>query len=520
MERWEMLNSVLMPVDWALRVPIRLMKIAHAYMPFRDWLYRQVREMLFAQFRRDFDLEVMGEENVPETGGVIVAANHQSWLDPQVLAVSSKRKVHFIAKAMFKGWPILPIVYELNETLYIRRGGDEHGVEEVVEALKAGHLVGIFPEGTIPGEEDIPRAELEPDTGLLRGKTGMVRMAIRAGVPIVPLGISGTGAAFPPEAFPRMEMPPIRRRFPVTLRYGKPIRFDIRPEEITHDNLRELTHSVMAKISELVDHGRDFVPVRSLPLKPVEPLAYTPKPAKGKKVPFGVLVVHGFTSSLECVSGLVPYLKNRKIPYRFPILRGHSAQPQDMVGTTHRDWYADAEAALAELMDITEKVIVIGLSMGGLVALELGMNNPGAVSHVVLVAPALRFVDPLAFFAPVLSRIFPFWPSPSAYHDRDRELRQNRNYRIFATDAFASLYEYAGIVEKRLPEFDRPLLILQSRADQVVEPESARIIYNRIASRQKRILWFEESGHEMLLDMEAEAVKSAIDEYIASVVHV
>ena len=64
----------------------------------------------------------------------------------------------------------------------------------------------FFPEGTIPGEEDRMRHEVEPDTGMLRGHSGAVRMAIEGRVPIVPIGVSGTGASFPPEVYPRLEI--------------------------------------------------------------------------------------------------------------------------------------------------------------------------------------------------------------------------------------------------------------------------------------------------------------------------
>ena len=97
---------------------------------------------------------------------------------------------------------------------------------KAIESLQAGKSLVVFPEGTIPGEENIMRQEVEPDTGLLRGHSGIVRLAIAAKVPIVPVGVSGTGASFPPEVYPRLEVLHMPKNVPVTVRYGKPISFE------------------------------------------------------------------------------------------------------------------------------------------------------------------------------------------------------------------------------------------------------------------------------------------------------
>ncbi|MFH1539590.1 MAG: alpha/beta hydrolase, partial [bacterium] len=73
---------------------------------------------------------------------------------------------------------------------------------------------------------------------------------------------------------------------------------------------------------------------------------------------------------------------------------------------------------------------------------------------------------------------------------------------------------------KRLPEFDRPVLILHSKKDTVIAPRAAEKIYRKIKTprKDKTLKWFKKSGHEMCLDMEADAVLETIDQYIKSVV--
>lgn len=523
MERWQMLNKALLPVDAAISVGLDFLKKNGKYEPFKARLFDMTASMLKKNFVRRHALEVVGAENVPLEGGCIVAANHQSWLDAQVLAVASPRRLYFVAKSEFREWPVLRHVLELADCTYIRRGGDDKGLEILAEEIRSGKAIAIFPEGTIPGEEDIPRWEVEPDTGLLRGKTGAVRLALMTGAPVVPCGISGTGKAFPPEMYPRLQiLPPIPRAVPITVKFGKPIFFERADGEPKREDLASMTKRLMLAISELVDHSRDFEPI-SLPIQrksrptALPRYAYKRTPSDlglGEKAPLGVLVLHGFTSDIHCVDPLVEPLEQARLPYLFPILRGHGTHYRDMVGTTAQDWYEDAENALLDFGEHVERVLVVGLSMGGLLALELAARHFELVAGIVTVAAALRFQDPLAGLAPVLARFVRFWPSPNAYADQELRKRENRNYPKFATDAFVSLYKYAKEIPNILSFVRAPILILHSKRDQVISPKSAEIIYEKVSSRDKSIVWFERSGHEMLLDCEREAVIRTIMGFI------
>lgn len=229
----------------------------------------------------------------------------------------------------------------------------------------------------------------------------------------------------------------------------------------------------------------------------------------------GCLLLHGFTSSLDTVNGLVPRLERHGIPYRMPILRGHCTRPEDMVGVTWHDWYADAEKALLDLSPEVQTSVVVGLSMGGLLALQLGMEHADRLAGVVTVAAALRFADPLTPLAPILAKLFKFWPIDPAKACTDKEVaKKSTNYRRFATDSSASLLEYARLIERRLPELRVPILIIHAYQDKVIKPESAQIIQDRASSPEKRLVWFEQSGHEMMQDLEREAVFDTIEAFL------
>jgi len=236
--------------------------------------------------------------------------------------------------------------------------------------------------------------------------------------------------------------------------------------------------------------------------------------------PLGVLIIHGFTSSLDCVSGIEPPLKALGLPTRMPVLRGHGAQsPEALRGVTWHDWVADAEAALQALLTEAERAIIFGHSMGGLVALTLAADHAEVVDSLIVAAAAVQMASPLApgrplhFLEPLVRRLFKKWKMPPVY--ADQALAQyDTNYRWAPMDAISSLLDFAQVTRSRLPEIRVPTIILQSRRDTSVAPESAEIVYSRISThaQQKRIIWFEVTEHEMFRDCEREAtIKAVVD---------
>ena len=150
-----------------------------------------------------------GLVNIPAAGGAILAANHVSFLDPLLLPlVVPRRRVMFLAKSKYidksylgwflRGVGVIPVSPQ-------EPGGAADAVSAGVAAVRAGHLVGIFPEGT-----------RSPDGQLRRGKTGVARIALAAGVPVIPAAIIGTDRAFPRGA--RLPRPG-----PVRIRFGPPV---------------------------------------------------------------------------------------------------------------------------------------------------------------------------------------------------------------------------------------------------------------------------------------------------------
>jgi carboxylesterase len=242
------------------------------------------------------------------------------------------------------------------------------------------------------------------------------------------------------------------------------------------------------------------------------------------KAPLGVLILHGFTASLDCVSEIQVPLDALGIPSRMPVLRGHgAASPEALRNVEWTDWVTDSEAALQDLRTEVERVVIVAHSMGTLVAVMLAAKfaGEGFLDSLVLAAPAVQLASPMApgnkfsFLIPVLKRVLKKWDMPPTYADPSLA-QYDTNYRWAPMDAVMEMLSFSGAARERLPEITLPTLIIQSRNDTTVSPESADIVYQSIGTppAEKRIVWFERSEHEMFRDCEREGVVQSVAEYV------
>ncbi len=189
-------------------------------------------------------VRVVGRENVPRRGAVILAANHRSFLDSIFIPLVIRRRVTFVAKAEYFDDPKTAWFFRSCGQIPIRREGgtaSERALASATEVLRAGKVFAIYPEGTRTRD------------GLLhRGHTGIARLALQCNVAIVPIGLVGTDDVQPIDS----RLPKLFRR--VTIRFGEPIdpaRYTGRAND--RMALRELTDEVMYEICQL--SGYEYV---------------------------------------------------------------------------------------------------------------------------------------------------------------------------------------------------------------------------------------------------------------------
>jgi len=201
------------------------------------WLFLKF-VLLGPWLRLMFRPKATGLEHIPPDSGAFIASNHVSFLDGLLVSlVVPHRRVMYLTKVKYIDRPLLRWFLTGAGVIPVATndlGAAGNSVTAAVQAVHSGRLVGIFPEGT-----------RSPDGRLHRGKTGVARMALASGGPVVPAGITGTDRAFPRGA----KLP---RPYPVRIAFGPPIRVSAPDGEVKDPAvIRALTDQVMTAIRNL-----------------------------------------------------------------------------------------------------------------------------------------------------------------------------------------------------------------------------------------------------------------------------
>lgn len=178
-----------------------------SHLPRPSWLYSAVAVVSWPLVRGLFRLRATGLDNVPREGGMVLAANHWSNFDPWPLGIPlyPNRFLRFMAKSELFWFPLGAIV-RAGGGFRVRRGErDAEAIDTAIELCRAGHAVVMFPEGTRRRKGMRKRHEA-------RWHTGAARIALEAGVPLVPAGIAGTEQ--------------LARLGPLRVAYGVPVELD------------------------------------------------------------------------------------------------------------------------------------------------------------------------------------------------------------------------------------------------------------------------------------------------------
>lgn len=152
------------------------------------WAINVIRLILHAFSRLFWRISYRGLENIPQTGGVIIASNHQTYIDPIWMSLPVRRQIRYLAWSESFGWPVIGKIIVMLGAWPIRiEKADKTMLRRTLQWLNGGGALVIFPEG----------GRALPDGKLLRFKPGAARMALEANVPILPITIRGGHRVWP-----------------------------------------------------------------------------------------------------------------------------------------------------------------------------------------------------------------------------------------------------------------------------------------------------------------------------------
>jgi len=212
------------------------------------WLLKYI--LLGPWLKLVFRPQVEGRHYVPASGSAILASNHLSFSDSIFMPLMVKRKVTFVAKSEYftgrgvKGW-LIKMFFVGTGTIPVDRSGGraaQAALDTQLRVLRRGELAGIYPEGT-----------RSPDGRLYRGKTGVARLALDSGAPVIPVVMLNADEIQPPGKV----IPKIKR---VKIRFGAPLDFS-RYAGMCGDRFveRAITDEIMYELMEL--SGREYVDI-------------------------------------------------------------------------------------------------------------------------------------------------------------------------------------------------------------------------------------------------------------------
>ena len=180
-----------------------------------------------------YRLQARGRENLPASGGFVLTCNHVSSLDPWPLGLPlwPKRWLRFMAKSELYWWPARWVLDSAGAFKVHRGLADAEAIETAVQLAREGHTVMMFPEGTRRTKGLVKKHEARP-------RTGAARIALEAGVPLVPAAVSGTDR--------------LLRLGPIRVEYGAPVDIDdLRGSDDLRSASHEATDRLMARIADL-----------------------------------------------------------------------------------------------------------------------------------------------------------------------------------------------------------------------------------------------------------------------------
>jgi carboxylesterase len=222
----------------------------------------------------------------------------------------------------------------------------------------------------------------------------------------------------------------------------------------------------------------------------------------------GCLLLHGFTASPQEMLSVGQHLAREGYTVYGPRLAHHGTTAEDMTRTHWRDWYYSVLDGYHLLRQQCAEVVVIGLSMGGSLALWLAAEQP--VTAVITMEAPIHLTDWRMNYARALARVYPYIPKQGF----DPAQKLNARYAVQPVHAIAELRDMLVELRPRLTTITAPALIIHSLADEMIPLSNFDTIYREIGSPHKEKLVLKQSGHLVTEDVEQAELLARISRFV------
>ncbi|WP_440857428.1 alpha/beta hydrolase [Staphylococcus shinii] len=224
-----------------------------------------------------------------------------------------------------------------------------------------------------------------------------------------------------------------------------------------------------------------------------------------------VLLLHGFTGNSSDVRQLGRFLQKKGYTSYAPQYEGHAAPPEEILKSSPFVWLKDALDGYDFLVEKGyDEIVVAGLSLGGCYALKLSLNRD--VKGIITMCSPMYIKTEGAMFEGVLEYARNF----KKYEGKDEATIQKEMDNFKPTDTLKELQGQIEDVREHIDEVMDPLLVIQAEQDQMINTDSANIIYNESESDDKDIKWYANSGHVITIDKEKELVFQDVYNFLES----
>jgi carboxylesterase len=231
----------------------------------------------------------------------------------------------------------------------------------------------------------------------------------------------------------------------------------------------------------------------------------------------GVLLLHGFGDTPQTLGLLAKRLHKHGYSVLVPLLPGHGRTMRAFTRSRADEWIAGARRALLEMREHSPTVSVVGLSMGGALAVILAAEFRD-IQSLILIAPYLGMPRMLR----VAARSHWLWGrlageinarSPRSIRD-PIEREKNLAYGAVTARALFELFRVMNRARKALPDVVAPTLIVQSREDPRVSPMVGDFALGKLGAKEKRLVWTEGAGHIITVDYGRERVFTEVERWL------